>query len=148
MKNRYFRPKIFENRNLENFWNRHFRRKFRFLIFEKISTKISIFQKMSKNSEKCPIFFWNRVFDQKFSIFFDDLFLNRSRIVWIIQIWRLEVPKTQRGRVSERNVEAYSLIKMFYIYHVSVSIVSFGQQGQGRPKQWNVKIWSRDTCFR
>ena len=33
------------------------------------------------------------------------LFLNRFRIFRLIQKRRLEVPRTQRGRVSERNVE-------------------------------------------
>ena len=93
--------KIFENRD--------FRWKFRFFDFSKN------FQKMSKIFWKLPLFFWNRVFDQKFSIFFDDLFLNRSRIFWAIQKWSLEMPRMQRGCVSERNVTAYRLIKSFLI---------------------------------
>ena len=32
-------------------------------------------------------------------------FLNRFRTSWKSQKWRLEVPRMQRGRVSERNVE-------------------------------------------
>ena len=34
-----------------------------------------------------------------------NFFLNRFRIFWLVQKRKLEVPRTQRGRVSERNVE-------------------------------------------
>ena len=64
--------------------------------------------KISKNFQKI-LEFWlhilKSIFYQKFSLFFYDFFLNRFRIFWIIQKWKLEVPRTRCGRVSERNVE-------------------------------------------
>ena len=103
---------LIENR----FWNRKIRKIFnsnpiikifRFFDFSKN------FRKKWKNRknldffeifEKFPISILKSIFDQKFSIFFHDLFLNRYRINWRSLTWRLEVLRTQCGRVKNRNV--------------------------------------------
>ena len=65
-----------ENRNLENFRNRDFRRKFRFFDFRKFFDENLDFSKNVEIFLKVADIFLKLVFDQKFSIFFDDLFFK------------------------------------------------------------------------
>ena len=113
-------------KNIENFWSKvdfeisveNFQifKKSRFSIFRKFSMKILIFsnfrfsmkilifRKFSGNLDflkiwKFPTKISKSIFDQKFSIFFLDFFLNRYRISWSFPISRLEVHGTHWSAV-------------------------------------------------
>ena len=112
-----FSSKIFGKSKTRNFLeNRDFRRKFRVFDFAKIFDENLDFSKNVEIFLKSVRYFFEIRFSIKsFQYFSMIFFLNRSRIVWIIQKWRLEVPKTQRGRVSEQNVKVYRIIKRILI---------------------------------
>ena len=80
--------------------------------YETFSKKRKLFEKIWNDFENFEMFlknfrakFWNLFSIKSFQYFCLIFFLNRFRISWKIQKWRLEVPRMQRGRVSERNVE-------------------------------------------
>ena len=120
---------------------------FKIEIFAEIFGKIekSRFSKKNVNFEKFSVEILKSIFDQKFSIFFHDFFLNRFRILWIIQKWSLEVPRTQRGRVSERKRGGLQDNKTYFNIATWMLVLS---PGGGKAQQWNTKIWDRDTSFR
>ena len=97
--------KIFENfeqiKIFENFWKisknpkifqfKSNYRNFRIFRFSKIFGKAWFFK---KNSKIFRSRFQNRFSIKNFQYFFMIFFLNRYRIFWRIQKWRLEVPRT------------------------------------------------------
>ena len=108
--------KFFVDDGEENFRDFDFRK-----IFDE---KSRIFEKCQKNLKSVRYFFEIGFSIKSFWYFSMIFFLNRSRIFWTIQKWGLEVPRMQRGRVSERNVTVYRVIKPFKFCHVSVSIAA------------------------
>ena len=91
--------KIFEKS--ENFQLKSSYENFRIFRFFENLDFFEIFEKFSK---KIRSRFQNLFSIKNFQYFSMNFFLNSCRMIWKSQKWRLEVARTQRGCVSERNV--------------------------------------------